>query len=187
MHTIRLGLLLAPLLAFAASAAEVDGVVFPDTRQVDGKTLVLNGYGLRTWSFLNVHIYIAGLYVERPTRDPNAIIQSAETKVLTFHFQHDVDAERAREAWRTALANNCPAPCRVESEDVERFLAGVPAMRAGDKFELRFADHHADIAANGKPIGRIDGAPLADAMLAAFLGPKPGSPALKQALLERRG
>ncbi|MEI7711457.1 MAG: chalcone isomerase family protein [Rhodospirillales bacterium] len=187
MHSIRLGLLLAPLLAFAASAAEVDGVVFPDTRQVDGKTLVLNGLGLRTWSFMNIHIYIAGLYLERTTRDPNAIIQSAETKVLTFHFQHDVAADRAREAWRTALTNNCPTPCRLDPEDVERFIAGVPAMRAGDRFELRFADHHADIAANGKSIGRIDGAPLADAMLAAFLGPKPGSPALKQALLDRHG
>ena len=184
---IRLGLLLAPLLACAADAAEVDGVVFPDTRQVDGKTLVLNGYGLRTWSFLNIHIYIAGLYLERPTRDPDAIIQSAETKVLTFHFQRDVDADRARDAWRTALTNNCPVPCRVDPEDVERFIAGVPAMRAGDRFELRFADHHADIAANGQPIGHIDGAPLADAMLAAFLGPRPGSPELKQALLERRG
>ena len=187
MRAIRLGLLLAPLLAFAASAAEVDGVVFPDTRQVDGKTLVLNGYGLRTWSFLNIHIYIAGLYVERPTRDPNAIIQSADTKLLTFHFQHDVDAARARDAWRTALANNCPSPCRLDPRDVEHFIAGVPAMRSGDSFELRFADHHADIAANGQPIGRIDRGPLADAMLAAFLGPKPGSRELKQALLERRG
>ena len=47
--------------------------------------------------------------------------------------------------------------------------------------------HIRKVAANGKSIGRIDGAPLADAMLAAFLGPKPGSPALKQALLDRHG
>ena len=40
--------------------------------------------------------------------------------------------------------------------------------------------------ANGRLLGQIDQAPLADAGLAAFLGPKPGSPAMKQALLKRR-
>ncbi len=189
MRVIRPGWLLCLflLLAAAANAAEVDGVAFPDTKQVDGKTLVLNGLGLRTWSFLNVHIYIAGLYVEHPTRDPDAIIRSPEAKVLTFRFEHDVAAGQARDAWRKGLTNNCPAPCQLDPNDVERFLAEVPAMHEGDSFELRFAGHMAEIAANGHLLGRVDRAPLADAMLAAFLGPKPGSPALKLALLDGHG
>ena len=83
MRIIRPAWLLPVLLllpGIAASAAEIDGVVFPATKQIDGKTLVLNGFGRRTWSFLNIHIYLAGLYVEHPTRDPEAIIHSPETK-----------------------------------------------------------------------------------------------------------
>ena len=162
-------------------------MVFPATKQIDGKTLVLNGFGRRTWSFLNIHIYLAGLYVEHPTRDPEAIIHSPETKILTFRFEHDVTADKARDAWRKGLENNCIAPCLLDPADVEQFLARVPAMREGDSFELRFAGHTAEISANGQPLGHVDRAPLADAMLAAFLGPKPGSATLKQALLEGHG
>ena len=42
----------------------------PDTLQVDGKTLHLNGLGLRTYSFLRIHIYVAGLYLEHLSTDP---------------------------------------------------------------------------------------------------------------------
>ena len=156
----------------------------PETQMVDGKTLRLNGYGLRTWSVLHIHIYIAGLYLERPSTDAEAIVRSPETKVLTFRFEREVSADTARDAWRQGLENNCVAPCRLDPLDVDRFLAGVPAMRAGDCFELRFAAHTAWVTANGQPIGKIDRPSLADAMLLAFLGPKPGSPTLKRALLE---
>ena len=179
---LSLFVLLAP--AVSVQAADVDGVPFPEAQQIDGKVLRLNGAGSRTWSLLNIHIYVAGLYLEHPNRDPEAIIHSPEAKILTFHFQRDIDAEKAREAWRKGLANNCPEPCRLDPADVERFIAEVPSMHDGDRFELRFADHTASISANGRTLGTIDRPALADAVLAAFLGPKPGSPALKQALLK---
>lgn len=174
------------LLGSAAEAAEIAGVQLPDTKSVAGKTLLLNGYGLRVWSFLKIPIYVAGLYLEHPNHDADAIIRSPETKVLTFRFEQTIDAERARSAWRTGLARNCGEPCQLDPSDVERFLAQVPAMHDGDSFELRFTAHTAEITANGRMLGRIDGAALADAVLAAFLGPKPGAPDLKQALLASR-
>ena len=39
-----------------ASAAALDGLQVPDTQQVDGRTLHLNGYGLRTYSIQGIHI-----------------------------------------------------------------------------------------------------------------------------------
>ena len=53
--------LIAALLWLTAQAAELDGVQLPDTLQVDGKTLHLNGFGLRTYSILGIHIYVADL------------------------------------------------------------------------------------------------------------------------------
>jgi Chalcone isomerase-like len=44
-----------------AHAAQFEGVQIPDTLEVDGKTLHLNGYGLRKYSILGIHIYIASL------------------------------------------------------------------------------------------------------------------------------
>jgi hypothetical protein len=60
------GLLIAGVaLVFwsAANAADLDGISMPDTRVVDGAQMQLNGIGHRTFSFLGIRIYIAGLYL----------------------------------------------------------------------------------------------------------------------------
>lgn len=167
----------------SAWAAELDGVELPATRQAAGKTLLLNGYGLRNYSILGIHIYVAGLYLEHLNTDPDAIIQSPETKLVAVSFRRDVSADSARDAWRIALKNNCVAPCVLDPDDVARFLAVVPAMHAGDTCNLLFEGHRAVVTVNGQQIGTISHTMLADAVLATFIGPKPASPALKRGLL----
>jgi Chalcone isomerase-like len=167
----------------AARAAELNGVQLPETVQVDGKALRLNGYGQRSFSLLGIHIYVASLYLEHLSTDPEAILRSPETKLLRVRFQRGVSAERARRAWRDGLENNCIAPCHLDPQDVERFLAQVPAMEAGDDFALLFTQNGAVVTVGGKLIGTISQPQFAEAMLATFLGPKPGAPSLKQELL----
>ena len=167
----------------AAHAVELDGVQLPDTVQVDGKALQLNGYGIRTFSFLEIHVYIASLYLEHLSTDPEAILRSPETKLLKVRFQRSVSAERARKAWREGLENNCIPPCHLDPQDVERFLAQVPAMEAGDDFTLLFTPRGAVVTAGGKQLGVVSQPQFAEAMLATFLGPKPGAPSLKRELL----
>ena len=58
--------LIASLFWLPAQAAELDGMQLPDTVQVEGKTLHLNGFGRRTYSLLRIHIYAAGLYPGAP-------------------------------------------------------------------------------------------------------------------------
>jgi hypothetical protein len=98
---------------FGAHAAELDGVQVPDVLRVDGKTLHLNGFGLRTYSVLGIHIYVASLYLEQMSTNPEQIIQSPATKLLTVRFERDVSADQARRAWRDGLNNNCEAPCAL--------------------------------------------------------------------------
>jgi hypothetical protein len=180
--TIVAAAFLLPVVT-SAWGAELDGVDLPATRQAVGKTLLLNGYGLRTYSILGIHIYVAGLYLEHLNTDPDAIIQSPETKLVSVRFKRDVSADSARDAWRTALNNNCVAPCVLDPDDVARFLALVPAMHAGDTYNLLFEGHRAVVTVNGQQIGTITHPMLADAVLATFIGPKPASPALKRGLL----
>jgi hypothetical protein len=180
-------LLLAGLLAAvccAARATVIDGVQLPPAVQIAGKTLQLNGYGLRTYSLLGIHIYVAGLYLEHPSTDANAILQSPETKLLTVRFEHGVSADAARRAWRTGLANNCYGPCRLDPQEVETFLTKVPAMHAGDDYSLLFTAEGVSISADGKDLGSIMQPQFAEAILATFLGPRPASPQLKQELLQ---
>jgi len=180
-------LIVAMLVAIpiaSAPAATVEGVTMPDARMVGGTQLVLNGMGLRTYSFLNVRIYVAGLYLERRSHSADSILRSPETKLLYVRFLRDVDAEKAQDSWRTGFANNCQPPaCVVSQADVERFIAHVPAVRRGDESVLLFTSRGAVVTFNGRPMGDINDPHFAYALLRTFLGPAPASENLKRALL----
>jgi hypothetical protein len=167
----------------AVRAAELDGVQVPATLEVAGTTLHLNGYGLRTYSLLGIHIYVVALYLEHSSSDAERIIQSPETKLLVVRFERNVSADQARQAWREGLENNCQAPCQLDPNDVARFLAQIPAMHDGDNYSLLFTRSGVSVTVSGHPIGYIPRPAFAQAMLATFLGPRPASEKLKQELL----
>ena len=170
--------------ASTARAAELDGVEIPDTVQAGGKVLHLNGFGLRTYSVLRFHIYVAALYLEHPSSDPEAILNSPQTKLLTVSFLHDVSAERERKSWQVGFADNCvPPACALKRADIDDFLAHVPPARAGDRFTMLFDTRGAAIKMDDHPLGVIPRPDFAEAMLATFLGPRPGSVELKSELL----
>ena len=111
------GLILAAVASIALSvahAADRDGVSMPDMRIVNGTQMHLNGIGLRTFSVLGIRIYVAGLYLERRSDNPDAILHSPETKLLDIRILRDVDAEDARKAWQESFEQNCKAPCYLD-------------------------------------------------------------------------
>jgi len=170
-------------LAVAASAAELDGVALPNTRQADGVTLHLNGVGLRTYSVFRIHIYVAGLYLEEPSSDGEAVLQSDQTKLLEVRFVHDVDVEQARKAWIEGFEGNCTAPCHLPEAEVARFLDAVPAFRRGDGSVLLFAHGTAEISIDGQKIGTVTDPVFARAILATFIGHAPPTDRLKRELM----
>lgn len=167
----------------AAQAAELDGVAMPDVRVADGRAMHLNGIGLRTYSLLGIPVYVAGLYLERRSDDPNVILHSPETKLLQVRFLRDVDASDAREAWRDGLEQNCKYPCSLDPAGVKRFLAAVPSVRDGDESTLMFTSKGVRVMLNGRPIGDIADPQFARVMLATFIGAEPPTPRLKRELL----
>src|ERR1700733_2556461 len=108
----------------------------PETRVVNGTLVHLNGRGLRTYSLLGIRIYVAGLYLERRSDNPDAILRSSETKFLDIRFLRDVDADDARRAWRESFEQNCKDPCYLDPRDMQRFLEAVPSVRRGDESTL---------------------------------------------------
>lgn len=180
--TLLMFMIVSPIW-FTAHAVELDGVQLPATQSVGGKTLYLNGHGLRTYSILGVHIYAASLYLEHLSSNPEEILRSPETKLLMVRFEHNISTDQAQNSWRTGLANNCVAPCRLDPADVEKFISQVPAMHVGDNFNLLFTANGAFVTVNGQQIGTIPRRQFAEAILATFLGPNPASQSLKQELL----
>jgi hypothetical protein len=166
-----------------AVAAELHGIQIPDEQSIGGSRLVLNGVALRTYSFLHIAVYVAGLYLEYRTSDPDAIINAKGPKLLHFVFARHIDAESARKSWRESFDSNCRAPCALPPGSIEKFLAGVPEMHKGDTSDFVFTAKGLAITMNGRPVGQIQDPTFVRIILATFIGPHPTSAPVKTELL----
>jgi chalcone isomerase-like protein len=78
--------------SFNLRAASLAGVTLPDTVQVGGTMLVLNGLGLRTK--FSVKVYVAGLYLEQKSSDSSAITKADAPKRIVMQFLHSAASSR---------------------------------------------------------------------------------------------
>lgn len=178
--TVLSGAMIAPK---PIAAATLDGVSFPDSVTVEGSRLLLNGVGLRTYSFLKIRIYVAALYLSEPSHDAGAILRSPGPKMLMLHFVRSVTTDQERKAWRDGLLDNCVAPCHIDPGDLARFLAALKPIHAGDQVVLLFDATGMTAWSNGTPLGKVPDPGFASALLATFLGPRPATEQLKRGLL----
>lgn len=85
MLCFTFGSILTAGSALAAEPVELAGVTFPATKVVDGKTLTLNGVAMRK-ALGFVKVYVAGLYVEHPSKKGEELIESEQIKHIDFHY-----------------------------------------------------------------------------------------------------
>ena len=84
------------LLLFAATAAgrEVAGVTVPETVDVAGHILQLNGAGLRTRFFFKV--YVMALYLPKPARTAAEVLDGEGPRRVTLHLLRALDVHDLR-------------------------------------------------------------------------------------------
>jgi len=119
-----LGVLLSAGLAPAAEEVEVLGVKFPAEKQVEGKTLKLNGVAYRK-AFGFIKVYVVGLYLENPTQDPQEVIQSEQIKQLYFHYlTSKATAKKLQEGYLDLMRECNPADVYERNKsDVELYAS----------------------------------------------------------------
>jgi hypothetical protein len=70
-------------------AKELKGLKFEDTVTIGKSILKLNGLGVRRYMIFDV--YVGGLYLEKPSSDPNEIVASSSTKHIVLKFKRWVE------------------------------------------------------------------------------------------------
>ncbi len=135
-------LIIAVMMLVMASAAELRaatlaGVSMPDTAQVAGKSLVLNGVGLRT-KFV-VKVYVAGIYLEQKSSDANAILKSDAPKRLVMQFVRDVSKKQMTDAFEESFKDNSPEAAKTMKTDIDRMLAALEDLKEGNQMVLRMS------------------------------------------------
>ena len=173
------------LATSAAAGATLDGVTLPDTISVDGRTLVLNGIGVRTLTIFSVKIYVAGLYLLDRSHDAQAILKSDEPRAVTLEFLHAGSKADVEKEYREGERVNCGGgECAAsDAADFERLVAAAPGVAVGDTSTYIFANGGVEVLANGREIGRFANRDLAYRLLSGFIGEHPPTQALRAALL----
>lgn len=184
MRSVLVVLFLA-LVARAADAGKLAGVVMPDATQVEGTPLVLNGMGIRKATIFNIKVYVAGLYLEHKSRSAEEIIRSEQVKRLDVVLLRDADRDDIIDAWRTGLKRNGADMAKIKIR-FDRFSGWISDLKEGDSITLFYVPGRGvTLIVGGQRKGTIGGADFASAMFAIWLGRAPADEDLKDSLLGR--
>jgi len=175
----------ATVIVFAAAihllGASLAGVTLPDTTQVAGKNLVLNGLGLR--SKMMFKVYVAGLYLEAKSSDGAAILKADAPKRVIMQFMRDVDRETMAEAFTESFMANSPNAASLKG-DFDKVAAGFEPIKTGDQWMFTYTPGKGTtLTVKGADKVTVAGHAFSQAMFGCWLGPKPPSSDLQKGML----
>ncbi|MEP6993290.1 MAG: chalcone isomerase family protein [Acidobacteriota bacterium] len=170
-------------LASPAGAIEVAGVKVPDTVTVEGKTLKLNGAGLRK-KYGVVKVYVAALYLETPSKDAAAAISSSEVKSVRLFILRSLKGSQVSEAISEGFERNSKEQLPKLNARLETMKQMIPEVKDGDEIAFTWVpEKGVQVLVRGTDRGSIEGRDFADALFSVWLGPNPAQDDLKKALL----
>lgn len=168
--------------ASTSLAKEVTGVTLPDTAAVEGKTLKLNGAGLRKKAIFKV--YVGGLYLETPSKDAATVISSDQIKRMQLSVLRSLSTKQVTEAIEEGFEKNSKGQMDALKPRLERFKSMIPDVEKGDQILMTYIPGKGTlVSAKGAEKGVIEGKDFADALFSVWLGPDPVQEDLKVALL----
>ena len=160
-------------LSVPASAGTNAGVTLPDQASVGGKNLVLNGMGLRK-KFV-VKVYVGGLYLPQKQRDAGRILEIDQPRQMVMHFLYDVSKEQMCDAWNEGLEANTPSAGADVKSAFGTLCGWMEDLPKGNRLVMTYVPGEGTrVEVNGKAKGTLPGKAVADAILATWIGPKPG-------------
>ena len=175
-------LMVAAAFLLDVQGASLSGVTLPDTVEVGGQKLVLNGLGLRKKFF--VEVYVGGLYLESKSSDGDSIVKADAPKQMTMHFVRDVNNAQIIDAFSESFSNNAPDATKTMKSEIEQLTNALDAVKKGDEMAFTYQPGTGTtFSLNGKPKLIIANPAFRVALFSGWLGPKPPTADLKNKLL----
>jgi hypothetical protein len=167
----------------AVGAGELAGVTMDDAVTVGDAALELNGMGLR--KKLWVKVYVAGLYLEAPTKASAEAINAVATKRIVMHFLTNKATKKKMDAaWLEGFQANSPDNFGALEARVKTFMDYFGDMKVDDVIELTMEPGTGTVVVlNGERKGVIEGEDFATALLKVWLGDHPPDEEMKAGML----
>ncbi len=161
------------LAAVAAEARTVAGVNLPESVTVNNQTLVLNGASIRKKLFIKV--YVGALYLTAKQKDAAGVITPDSPRRMLLHFLYGVSKDQISEAWEEGLRDNTPNASAEVKANFTKLVSWMEPIDKGKQLVFTYVPGSGTIVeVNGVAKGTLPGKATADAILATWIGPKPG-------------
>ncbi len=180
-----LGILLVTVfLTTSLYAVEIAGVNVPESISAAGKTLVLNGAGLRTKLFIKA--YVAGLYLPQKSNNAQAIVNANDPQAVRLVITSKlITSARMEEAVREGFEKSTNGNIAPIKSQIEAFInVFKEPIKLGDVFELiNVPGKGIEVMKNGAAKSTIPGMEFKKALFGMWLGNNPIQADLKDKLL----
>jgi hypothetical protein len=157
----------------ADTGRTVSGVTMAETIEVDGQTLSLNGMALR--KKVIVKVYVAGLYLATKSSNAEEILGADAPRRMVMHFVRGVEKKKICDAWNEGLEKNTPGASTGLKDQFTELCDLMADIKDGEAFVFTYVPEKGTaVEVAGEEKGTIAGKEFADALLACWIGPKPG-------------
>ena len=168
-------------------AHKSQAVTLPPKIQAGQDELILNGWGTRARSF--VQLYIAGLYLTQPNNRPAEIVAANAPMAIRINItsrfvtQQRLISSLSDGFYRSTRGNT--TTIRNEINQFRRFFRDP--IRTGDVFDIVYLPEHGVIVnKNGEYKGMISGMEFKQALFNIWLSENPVDGKLKRGMLTSR-
>ncbi len=177
-------LLLVTVTSFTGMAQKrtISGVTFDAKTTVNSKMLLYNGGGLREKYFID--LYVAALYLKRPSMDADKIINgdqemSIRIELVSNAVTREKFVETVEEGFGKASHGKAT---KSEIKDFMGFFKDE--FKKGDKIDIDYIPGTGVVVKkNGKKLGTASGLDFKKALFSIWLGTKPADSSLKKGML----
>jgi hypothetical protein len=168
-----LGLVLVFLFVTPVVAGTLAGITLPDTLDVNGQQMVLNGMALRKKVIFKV--YVAGLYLPAKEKNGEKILAADEPRCTVMHFLRSVDAGKINEAWFDGLKANTPNHSPELKKQFDTLASLMEDLKDGEKLVFTYRPGSGtEVKVKGIIKGTLADKAFADALFSCWIGKKPG-------------
>tara|TARA_B110000285_G_scaffold140591_1_gene157311 strand:+ start:110 stop:622 length:513 start_codon:yes stop_codon:yes gene_type:complete len=165
-----------------AQKRTVAGVTFAAKTTFNEKTLLYNGSGLREkYTF---DLYVAALYLKRPSMDANKIINDdAEMEIHLELVSNKVTREKFIETVTEGFGKASHG--KATDQQIKKFMGLFKGeFKDGDKINIGYIPNKGVVVTmNGKKLDPVAGLEFKKALFSIWLGTKPADSSLKKGIL----
>lgn len=165
--------ILLVLPALSLQAGTLKGITMPDSIEVEGQKMVLNGMALRKKIIFKV--YVAGLYLPQKETDADKIFSADAPRHAVMQFMRSVSAGKLNGGWLDGLKANTPNAAPELKKQFDTLCSYMEDMKNKEQMAYTYIPGKGTtVTLKGKVKGVIEGKAFADALFACWIGPKPG-------------